>query len=90
MFDDFFSNIKEQASSTFSNFSDSIVQNGTGYVKSFLGFGEAPKQNLTAQQVQSGQSGAPISGNALPSIAGIPMPYLLIGGAVAAAFLLKK
>jgi len=89
MFDDLFSNFSTSAGEAFSNISSDLIQNGAGYVKSFLGFGEPPKQNLTAAQVQSGERGAPIQGNFLTNL-GIPMPALLVGGAVVAALLLKK
>lgn len=91
MFDDFFSNIQEKASESFSNIGNVLASKAEGYVSSFLGFGEEPKSNPTAKQVQSGQRGAPVQGNVMSQgFMGIPMPALLIGGAAALALILKR
>jgi len=88
---DFFSNIGDKFGSSFSNFGDTLINAGSGYVQSFLGMGEPPKQNLTAKQVQQGAVAGPIQGNPMmQGFAGIPLPALIVGGAVILALVLKK
>lgn len=81
-----FDDLKERASSTFDNLSDTVY----GYIETrvtdaVVKVGQPAGGNQTAAQVEAGQTGstAPV---AMPARSSIQMPLVLV--AVAAAFLL--
>lgn len=94
--DDFLDDLQDRAEDAFSNVTSKVIDQGVQSL-GFLKIGKPPQSNLTAQQVQSGQSGAPPSNvvaqqgpsSFMGSISSY-LPYIIIVLIVGAAFLFRR
>lgn len=64
-FDDFISDAYDRAEDAFSNFGSTVIQSGLEQI-GFLKVGATPNQNLTAKQVEMGQTAGPRESSVMP------------------------